>query len=204
MRGSTTMSRGTVRRAGVWALAAMLLCSLAAGARADTKQQLTKAKRELDSLVVKINREKDQLAGLESKLHAAQADLNSSAEAIDTAQSRYGVIEAKVMAVREAYTRARGRYRRLRDQLDERARQAYENGPAAEANMLMGADALAIRRRNIEDLLAQQRDQIIELDNQRKILDAKFNIQQQVVDLQQSVLASLSSDQARARALVDK
>ncbi len=229
------MSRGTVRRAGVWALAAMLLCSLAAGARADTKQQLTKAKRELDSLVVKINREKDQLAGLESKLHAAQADLNSSAEAIDTAQSRYGVIEAKVMAVREAYTRARGRYRRLRDQLDERARQAYENGPAAELTLLLGADsladlsdrvefigriaandaqlaadmqnesnALAIRRRNIEDLLAQQRDQIIELDNQRKILDAKFNIQQQLVDQQQSVLASLSSDQARARALVDK
>jgi murein DD-endopeptidase MepM/ murein hydrolase activator NlpD len=235
MRGSTTKSRGTVRRAGVSALAAILLCSLAVGARADTKQQLDKAKRQLDALVAKINGEKDQLAGLESRLHAAQADLNASAEAIDGAQSRYGVIEAKVMAIREAYARARGRYLRLRDQLDQRARQAYEDGPAGELTLLLGAasladlsdrvefigriaandaelaadmqnesNALAIRRHTIEGLLAQQRDQIIELDNQRKILDAKFNAQQQLVDQQQAVLASLSSDQAKATALVDK
>ncbi|MFL5796766.1 MAG: murein hydrolase activator EnvC family protein [Actinomycetota bacterium] len=143
MRGSTTRSRGRLRRAGVSALAAVLLCSLAVGARADTKQQLSKAKRQLAALVVKINREKDQLAGLESRLHAAQADLNSSAVAIDTAQSRYGVIETKVMAIREAYTRARGRYGRLRDQLDERARQAYEDGPAGELALLLGAGSLA-------------------------------------------------------------
>jgi murein DD-endopeptidase MepM/ murein hydrolase activator NlpD len=235
MRTATTRGKGTVRRAGVSAIAAVLLCSLAVGAHADTKSQLDRAKKELDTLIAKIKGEKDQLAGFEDQLHAAQADLNASAEAIDAAQSKYGVIEAKVMAVRQAYTRARFRFRRLREQLDQRARTAYEDGPAAELSLVLGAssladlsdrvefigriaandaqladdmqnqeNALAIRRKNIEDLLAQQRDQILELDNQRKVLDAKFNAQQQLVDQQQAVLNSLSADQAKAQGLVDK
>jgi murein DD-endopeptidase MepM/ murein hydrolase activator NlpD len=235
MDGTRTRSRATLRRAGVSVLAVVLLCALAVGAQADTKQELDKAKRQLSALVDKINGEKGQLAGLESKLHAAQADLNASAEAIDTAQSRYGIIQGKVMAIREAYANARGRYLRLRHQLDQRARTAYENGPAAELTLVLGADSLAdlsdrvefigriaandaelaadmqnqanalsIKRKNIEELLAQQRDQIIELDNQQKILDAKFNAQQQLVDQQQAVVSSLSADQAKAKELVDK
>jgi murein DD-endopeptidase MepM/ murein hydrolase activator NlpD len=235
MDGSRGRRPGAFRRAGVSALAAALLCSLAVGAHADTKSQLDRAKKELDALVAKINTEKDQLAGLEAKLHAAQDELNASAEAIDAAQSRYGIIEAKVMAIRQAYTRARAKYRRLRDQLDDRARSAYESGPAAELSLVLGANsvadlsdrvefigriaandaqlaadmqnqqnALAMRRQDIEDLLAQQRDQIIELDNQRKLLDAKFNAQQQLVDQQQAVLNALNADQAKATDLYDK
>src|SRR5436190_481870 len=56
MDGPTTRLRGTLRRAGVSAIAVVLLCSLAVGARADTKQELDKAKRQLNDLVEFIGR----------------------------------------------------------------------------------------------------------------------------------------------------
>jgi murein DD-endopeptidase MepM/ murein hydrolase activator NlpD len=224
-----------LRRVLVPVLGVVLLTGLASGAAADTKKDLSKAKKELAALVTKINDEQGQLDDLTGQLHAAQADLNKSAVAIDAAQSAYGVLENKVMAIRKAYDQARVRYRHVRDLLNARARQAYEEGPAAEFSFLLGssnvadlsdrvefigrlaeddatlaadvqnqANAFAARRTDLQDLLSQQADQINALADQEKLLDAKFNDQQQLVDKQSALVASLATDRARATALVDK
>jgi murein DD-endopeptidase MepM/ murein hydrolase activator NlpD len=231
-------SRGSaraLRRACVAVLAVALLGALAPSASADTKKELDRAKKQLAALVVKINDEQSQLDALTEQLHAAQADLNKSAEAIDAAQTSYGVLENRVMAIRQAYDHAKAHYRRVRSQLNARARQAYEQGPAAEFTFLLGsqdlgdlsdrvefigriaqddatlaaevqnqANALAARRGDLQDLLAQQADQITALDNQEKLLDAKFNDQQQVVDQQSQLVASLAANRSKATVLVEK
>ena len=140
------------RRAVVALLALAVFVALAPAAGAapsgtkgnpsNTKKDLAKAKQQLDGLVTKINQEQTQLDGLQSQLHAAQADLNESAAAIDAAQSRYGVLENKIMDIRGAYDRTKARYRRVRDELNARARQAYEQGPAAEFTFLLGSQNL--------------------------------------------------------------
>jgi murein DD-endopeptidase MepM/ murein hydrolase activator NlpD len=205
------------------------------GNPADTKKSLAKAEKQLNDLVAKINDEQQQLDALQAKLGAAQADLNKSAEAIDAATSQYGILEGKVQAIRQAYDDAKARYHRIRDQLNARARQAYEEGPAAEFTFLLGsqsmgdlsdrvefigrlaqedatlaadvqnqANALAARKSDLQGLLDQQAQAITVLNDQEKILDAKFNAQQQLVDEQTALVNSLSADRAAASALVDK
>jgi len=120
-------------------LGIVVLAAIAPGAGADTKKDLKKAEQELAALVGKINDEQHQLDALTEQLDSAQADLNKAAAAIDSAQSNFALLEGKVMAIRHAYDQARARYRRVRDQLNDRARQAYEEGPAAEFTWLLGS-----------------------------------------------------------------
>jgi len=231
-----TNHRGRVfRRAVVALLALVVLVALAPSAGANTKKDLAKAKTKLDALITRINDEQQQLDGLQAKLHAAQADLNASADAIDAAQSQYGILENKIMGIRAAYEHTKAHYRRVRTELNARARQAYEQGPAAEFTFLLGsenladlsdrvefmgrlaqddatlaadvqnqANALAARRTQLQSLLSQQTDQITNLSNQEKLLDAKFNDQQHLVDRQTVLVSSLDADRSQATALYDK
>ncbi|HEY7283358.1 MAG TPA: peptidoglycan DD-metalloendopeptidase family protein [Actinomycetota bacterium] len=190
------------------------------GNPADTKKSLAKAKKELDDLVAKINREQRQLDSLQARLRAAQADLNKSAEAIDAAQSQYGLLEGKVQAIRQAYDDTRARYRRVRDQLNARARQAYEEGPAAEFSFLLTSQnlgdlsdrmefigrlaqddaTLAADVQNQANALAARKSDLQDLLNQQAQTITELNNQEKVLDAKFNAQQQLVDEQ---NALVD-
>jgi murein DD-endopeptidase MepM/ murein hydrolase activator NlpD len=82
-------------------------------------------------------------------------------------------------------------------------RLAQEDATLA-ADVQTQANALAARKSDLQGLLDQQAQAITVLNDQEKILDAKFNAQQQLVDEQTALVNSLSADRAAASALVDK
>jgi len=166
------------------------------GAHADTKKDLEKAKKELSALVDKINGEKDDLAALEKQLSAAQADLNESAVAIDAAQSKYGLLEGKVMALRRAYDEANRRYHRVRNQLNARARYAYERGPAGDLSLLLGSTTIGQLSDRVEFMgrLAQDDATLAaEVQNEANALEARRDEVEDLLHQQRDELIELDN-----------
>ncbi|HEX9377328.1 MAG TPA: peptidoglycan DD-metalloendopeptidase family protein [Actinomycetota bacterium] len=133
----------TARRICAAVLSLFLLSGLSAGARADTKKDLSNAEAELNALEDRIDQSKQALEDQQAKVDAVQADLNKVAGALDDAQTQYDAIQGQVMATRIAYQDTRAHYRRVRSRLDARARSAYENGPAGDISIILGSGSIS-------------------------------------------------------------
>jgi peptidoglycan hydrolase CwlO-like protein len=107
----------------------------APSAGADTQSQLSAAKDKLDSLESQINAENDQLDSLSSQL-------NAIAGKIDEEQGYYEHTQQSVTDTRNALDAARLRYESLRHRLDQRAADAYMEGPGTGLEVLLGASSL--------------------------------------------------------------
>src|SRR5204862_7273515 len=57
-------------------------------------------------------------------------------------QTRYNEIEGQVMQTRADLARSQARYQRLRGRLDDRARYAYETGPAGDLAFFLSSEDL--------------------------------------------------------------
>jgi len=192
----TSGSARALSRALIGVLAVLLLVSVSPGALADTKKDLDKARKELTALVDKINEEQKQLDALAEQLHERQADLNEQAVAIDAAESEYGILEGKVMAIRQAYDDARAHYRRVRTQLNARARLAYEQGPAGDLSFLLGSSSLADLSDRVEFMgrLAQSDASLAaEVHNQANALDARRGDLEDLLGQQRDKLEELDN-----------
>jgi len=168
------------------------------GKPADTKKSLAAAEQQLKDLVHKINREQQQLDELQAKLHAAEADLNQSAAAIDAAQSQQGILEGKAQAIRQAYDDTRARYQQVRNQLNARARQAYEEGPAAEFTFLLGSQNLNDLSDRVEFIgrLAQEDATLAaDVQNQSNALAARRSDLQDLLNQQAQTITALNDQE---------
>jgi peptidoglycan hydrolase CwlO-like protein len=140
---STPHSWGRLRRAGGVVLAVVLLAGLTSnGARASTKSDLDHAKSRLADLEKQITAERAQLEEQHKLIQSLQSSLNELAGRIDAAQTRYDQTQNEIMTTRQELAAAQRRYERLRARLDERARYAYENGPAGDIEFILGSSSL--------------------------------------------------------------
>lgn len=209
------------RIVGAVAVSALLSLVVAPIAGADTKGELGDARAELDRL-------EQQMAGKEEELDRLSAQAAALGQRLDDAQARYEQITDELTQTRRDLDTARRQYGALRDDLNERAREAYMQGPASGLEVLLDAasfadlsdrlefvgalsqgDAdLATEVQNLKnELLANAQDQERLRAEQavrlKELQDAKARLDAQFAE-QQRIFDELQADRARAEELVKK
>ncbi len=204
-----------LRRAGGVVLALVVLASLTStGARASTKSDLEHAKARLAQLEKQIAAERDQLAKDRALLQSIQGSLNEMATQIDQAQTRYDRIQNGIMETRQELARAEGRYQLLRTRLDDRARYAYENGPAGDLEFILGSSSLTDLSDRVEfigqlsqndaDLANQVQNHANDLESKRAKLDSLLADQASTLNEYNTVQAALDAKFADQQKLYDE
>jgi peptidoglycan hydrolase CwlO-like protein len=105
-------------------------------ASADTKQQLEEAKARLSALA-------KQLTAQEARVQELQGELFRLAGRVNEAVSRLAETRHRIDAARAAIQTAQREYQRLREQLADRARTVYEQGPASMVSVVLDSSSIA-------------------------------------------------------------
>lgn len=214
-------ARGLWRRSAGVAAASLLVVGLAqvAGAEPSTKQKLEAAEAEFERLT-------DHIESQQAVLERLLLETAKVAEQLQRAESRYEQITEELRNTTLQLRAAQEEYRRLRAQLEERAREAYIIGPGNELEFLLGATSLADLSIRVEymnalsetdadlatdvqnlrnDLSTQKADQA-ELQEAAATALTKVEAQKAALDVkfaeQQQVLDDLEAKKARAAELV--
>jgi peptidoglycan LD-endopeptidase LytH len=184
------------------------------GARADTQSNLDRAKAKLARLESRISSERAQLARDQSRVRGVQADLNKLAVDITSAQDRYAEVESAVMAIRDQLAAAQQQYRALRDRLDQRARLAYEQGPAGDLILMLEANSLSDLSDRMQfvgqlnehdvDLSNQVQDQADALSIKQRSLDRLLQRQTSALRMLAAKQEQLDAQFAEQRAIYDQ
>lgn len=198
----------TVRAATVAALLILLSVSSLAGA-APSKQDVERAKE-------RIRRIEGQLAAIQEELAATQLRLNAAANRVDEHQGALEEVQVDLARTRAALDRAQARYERIVDRLNERAVEAYIQGPASSIDFLLGAqtvtdltdrlayvDALAQSDADLSVRVANLKNRLTVIEGQlegdrareRRRLDAALVQKEQVLGLFQDVQSLLDRQQ---------
>lgn len=215
--------RSRARRCIVGAIVASAVVSLAAVpiAGADTKGDLDRARAELARL-------KREMADKQRVLDRLSAQAAALGQRLDGAQARYEEITYELSRTRRELDRARDRYAGLRDDLNERARVAYMQGPASGLEFVLDAASLADLSDRVEyiaalsesdadlanevqnlrnELLAREEDQerlrAERASRLQDLKDAKAELDAQFSE-QRRIYDELRADRARAEELVKK
>jgi peptidoglycan hydrolase CwlO-like protein len=213
-------ARVLARRATGVAMALLLVTALAPIAGAETtEQKLDAAEREFEQL-------KDQIVAQQAILSRLGQEAAVLAQRWEEANGRFEQITQELRTTRTELAAAREKYLALREQLDERARETYMNGPANGLEFLLGATSLADLSDRLEyvnaltqsdadlangvqnlknDLAAQEAEQQKLQAKAAKALQA-VEANQAALDAkmaeQQSALDKLNAAKARAEELV--
>ncbi len=131
-------------RAGILAVA-LLWAAVGAVAHADTKGDLQHARQRLREL-------RSAISDKEADVDALQAGLNALAGRIERAESELERTRADLLATQRRIAEAQEQLEARRDELGERAAEAYMNGPAFQFEFLLGASSLADLSDRIEFL----------------------------------------------------
>ncbi|HET9672262.1 MAG TPA: peptidoglycan DD-metalloendopeptidase family protein [Actinomycetota bacterium] len=175
----------TPRRAAILAaiLALVSIVTTVAGA-APSKDEVEAAKERLARIESELGRIRDQLA-------VAQDEVNRKAAAVERAQGALEETQAELQRTRAKLDRAEARYERVRERLNERAVEAYMQGPISGLDFVLGAESVA----ELTDRLAYS-DALARYD--AEIATQVANLRNELTALQ----AQLEADRAReARAL---
>jgi peptidoglycan hydrolase CwlO-like protein len=187
--------------------------------RADTQSDLTAAEAKLNGLLKKIDTENAAIAALESQA-------NAIATQVSDVQSRIAATQQTIFTTQLEIDAATKHLNGTQDQLNQRARVAYENGPGSGLDFLLGAVSMTDlndRLQIVENAAQSDTDLIASLDQQRLALgDKQLKLKALQDDLQateaqlaqqeqalqaklasaQRVVDSLNSDKASAETLV--
>jgi peptidoglycan hydrolase CwlO-like protein len=202
-------------------IAAALLTVLAvAPVHADTQSDLNAAEARLNSLLKKISAEENVVSGLEAQANALAATISQVQDRIANTQRLMIKVERDIQAA-EAEISA------TQQQLDQRARVAYESGPGTGLEFLLGSTSLADLNDRLQivngaaqsdtDLinqiqaqkarLATQQANLQSLETTLRATQADLTKQQDALQSKlaeaQGVVAKLDSDRAAATRQVD-
>ncbi len=159
----------STRAALVAALLAMaLVAGTVAGAAPPSKKAVERAKARLELI-------SDALADIRSQLAATQLRLNDAAVEIEQQQIALEKVTADLIQTQAALERARARYRKIRDRLNDRAVIAYMTGPASSIDFLLDADTvadLADRLAYVDALARSDAGLAVQVANQKNVLTA--------------------------------
>jgi peptidoglycan hydrolase CwlO-like protein len=163
-------------------MAARLLATLAATAlvgalavgpvAADSAQ----TKKELDAALAKLHKLEDQVASATATVHKLQDEANALVAEILHVQDRLANTQFKIVKKEQEIQDAQAQFDATREQLNQRAWAAYENGPGSSLEFLLGATTLAdlADRMQIVNSAAQSdQDLIISIQEEQNRLRAK-------------------------------
>ncbi len=114
----------------------LLVVPTVGGAAASTRSELQQARDRLHRLIGRVESQGVELGSIQSRANAVAAELS-------TAQGELDRIREELAAARRDLEAARRRYGGLRARLDERARQAFIQGPGSPIEFILGATSLA-------------------------------------------------------------
>jgi peptidoglycan hydrolase CwlO-like protein len=216
--------RGSFRRVlrarlPAFLLATVLLGSLTTSAAADTKEKLREARARLATIESEVAAQSAKLESLRSQVADALARVNEAQNALDATLD-------DLARVGKAIDRAQARYDVLQARLDARVREAYIDGPGTPLEVIFGARSLSdltdrvelvdaivesdaelarevenlrasleIEREGLKDLQARQQEQKAMLREQADQLEGNLNEQR-------SIMTDLADKAAEARAIV--
>jgi peptidoglycan hydrolase CwlO-like protein len=180
---------------------AVLACALLAGgsataASADTTPTLGQATGRLAQLEQQITAAQAELARQQSALHRALTSLS-------TDQTAYQGVQSKLMSFRARLSDAQAQYDQYRTAIDERAAQAYMQGPFAAVDALLTSGSVSELgdRLQFESAIAQHDGSLAaQADTSRAELQRAVDAQQKLLD-QRSALVRRSATHQQQLAL---
>jgi murein DD-endopeptidase MepM/ murein hydrolase activator NlpD len=205
----------------VAALALLTSAARVALAEPSTKQKLEDAKAEFEQL-------KGEIESQQRVVSTLLLEAQRIAERKEAAYGEWQQITAELQDTRAALTDAQVQYQGLRDDLEQRARDAYISGPASGLEFLLGASSIAdlsARMEYVNALSQEDADLATKVQNVRNTLAARKDEQRQLQERaaralqkvqaaeaalkaklaeQQAALDDLNSKMARAEELVKK
>jgi murein DD-endopeptidase MepM/ murein hydrolase activator NlpD len=205
----------------VAALALLTSAAQVALAEPSTKQKLEDAKAEFEQL-------KGEIESQQRVVSTLLLEAQRIAERKEAAYGEWQQITAELQDTRAALTDAQVQYQGLRDDLEQRARNAYISGPASGLEFLLGASSIAdlsARMEYVNALSQEDADLATKVQNVRNTLAARKDEQRQLQERaaralqkvqaaeaalkaklaeQQAALDDLNSKMARAEELVKK
>ena len=205
----------------VAALALLTSAAQVALAEPSTKQKLEDAKAEFEQL-------KGEIESQQRVVSTLLLEAQRIAERKEAAYGEWQQITADLQDTRAALTEAQVQYQGLRDDLEQRARDAYISGPASGLEFLLGASSIAdlsARMEYVNALSQEDADLATKVQNVRNTLAARKDEQRQLQERaaralqkvqaaeaalkaklaeQQAALDDLNSKMARAEELVKK
>ncbi len=186
--------RALPRRVLGAALLVVLVASLTqvAAAEPTTKQKLDAAEAEFERLTAQIRTQQRVLDRLGQEAAVV-------AQRMDVAQARFDQISAQLNETRDRLDQARADYAALRDQLEERAREAYMQGPGNAIAFLLGASSLidlSDRVEFVNALSQSDADLATQVENLRNELAAKEAEQERLRAEAARALKKVNAEQA--------
>jgi len=194
MADNARRSPALVRRALLVAAVLALVAAVAGVALAEpsTKDKLAAAEAEFEQIAARIRAQQDEL----DRLSAEAAVL---AMQFQEAEGRWEQITEELRSTRSELQAARAEHAALRAQLDERAREAYMDGPGNAIEFLLGASSLSDLSDRVAfvDALSQtDADLATEVQNLRNDLAAREAEQQRLQAKAAKALAAVEAKQA--------
>ena len=181
----------------VAALALLTSAAQVALAEPSTKQRLDDAKAEFEQL-------KGEIESQQRVVSTLLLEAQRIAERKEAAYGEWQQITAELQDTRAALTDAQVQYQGLRDDLEQRARDAYISGPASGLEFLLGASSIAdlsARMEYVNALSQEDADLATKVQNVRNTLAARKDEQRQ---LQERAARALQKVQAAEAALKAK
>ena len=116
------------------AFAALLLSLPIAGAAPSSSQVQSAHQAAIDA--------ERRLSEIQSAINAKQLELAAAVARVDQAESELAQIANQIADTRARIARAQAQYERIREQLNERAVQAFMSGPGSGLELVLGATSL--------------------------------------------------------------
>lgn len=183
-----------VRSAAIAAAAVVISLAAIVPVRADTHSQLSSAQAKLNSLIRKVK-------VAQRAENAVQAQLTALAAQISEVQTKMAETQARIQQTSNQIAAAQAAINRRQGELDARAAETYEAGPASELELLLGstsiadltdrielADAAARSDQDLIDALHDQQNVLRQRQTQLRQLQATLRAQQAQLEQQQSAL----------------
>jgi peptidoglycan hydrolase CwlO-like protein len=196
VRANRGRSGVVLRRIAGVAAALVLVTTLSPSAGADIQQQLQDAKARLAELEREIDQKERQLDVLQSK--AASVALR-----LMDAQDVYDQITAELNRTRHDLAEASNQYRELRERLNQRAREAYMQGPGSPIEFLLGASSLSDltdRVEYVDAVSSADADLANQVQNLKNRLASQARSQERLQEKKAAKLRGIEADQAEVDA----
>jgi murein DD-endopeptidase MepM/ murein hydrolase activator NlpD len=176
-----------VRAAVVVALLALVsVVATVAGAAPPSKEGVEAARNKIRAIEADLAGVRDRLAATQARLHEAASDVERQQVALEK-------VTAQLVRTQRELDRARGRYERVVERLNERAVEAYMTGPASSIDFLLGAETVS----DLTDRLAYV-DALAQSDAELAVRVANLKNRLTVFE------AQLARDQAREARELEK
>jgi peptidoglycan hydrolase CwlO-like protein len=184
------------RFVGVAAASLLLLMALAPTAGAGLKQSLDQAKARLAEL-------KQQIGAQQAVLDRLSAQAAAIAMQLDEHQAVYEQVTAQLQQTKVELGAANRRFQAVLDQLNQRVRETYMQGPGSPVEFLLGATSLADLSDRLEfvDALTQSDSDLAgQVQNLKNELSAQARNQQRLQSRQAGILSQLQDENAQLQA----